>query len=205
MRNEAVFRIVLGAYGAVGTLVRLYSWRKASQAPQKMKQEERLRFALLVFFNALGWFGGLVYLIASRRMSWAALRLPTWSRWVGVGLGTAGAPLFLWIHHSLGKNYSVTVEIREQHTLVTSGPYRWVRHPMYTMFVVNGFAALLLSANWFIGGAWLGLGIVAASRVSDEEALMIEEFSEDYRSYMKRTGRFLPPLNVPAYLARKCT
>ncbi len=198
MRNEAVFRVILGAMGAVGTVIRLYYMRKVSQAGQKIsrKQEERLRIALIASCNALGWIGGLVYLIAPQRMRWATLPLPTWSRWVGVGLGAVAGPLLLWTHQSLGKNWSATVEIREEQTLVTSGPYRWVRHPMYTAFFVSGLATLLVSANWVIGGGWLGQGIVAASRVGDEEALMIEEFGDQYRAYIRRTGRFLPPMKL---------
>ena len=197
MRNQAVFRVILGAMGAVGTLVRLYYMRKASRSRQiSRKREERLRIALLMSCNALGMIGGLVYVLAPQRMKWATLPLPTWSRWVGVGLGAVGGPLLLWTHHSLGKNWSATVEIREEQTLVTGGPYRWVRHPMYTSFFVNGLASLLVSANWVIGGGWLGQGIVAASRVSDEEAIMIEEFGDRYRAYMQRTGRFLPPMKL---------
>ncbi len=194
MRNEAAFRVILGAMGAVGTLIRLYYMRKASQASQETsrKREERLRIALLASFNAVGVIGGLVYVITPQRMKWATLPLPRWSRWVGVALGAVAGPLLLWTHHSLGKNWSATVEIRGEQTLVTSGPYRWVRHPMYTTFFVNGLATLLVSANWVIGGGWLGQGIVAASRVGDEEALMIEEFGDQYRAYMRRTERFLP-------------
>ncbi len=200
MRNQAVFRVILDAMGAVGTLIRLYYMRKVSESGDRVsrKQEERLRMALLVSFNALGWIGGLVYIMAPQRMRWATLPLPTWSRWVGVGLGAVAAPLLLWTHHALGKNWSGALEIKEQHTLVTSGPYRWVRHPMYTTFFVSALATLLVSANWVIGGGWLGQGIVAAARVGDEEELMIEEFGEQYRAYMERTGRFLPPIKVQA-------
>ena len=201
MRNEAVFRAILGAMGAVGTLVRLYYMRKASGSGQiSRRREERLRFALLASCNALGMIGGLVYVLAPERMKWATLPLPTWSRWLGVGLGAVGGPLLLWTHQALGKNWSATVEIKGEHTLVTSGPYRWVRHPMYTTFFVQGLASLLVSANWVIGGSWLGQGIVAASRAGDEEALMIEEFGDRYRAYMQRTGRFLPPVKIRAYV-----
>jgi protein-S-isoprenylcysteine O-methyltransferase Ste14 len=193
MRNETRFRVILGAMGAVGTVIRLYYMRKASRSGQiSRKREERLRIALIASCNALGMIGGLVYVLAPQRMKWATLPLPTWSRWVGAGLAAVGAPLLLWTHHSLGKNWSATVEIRGEQTLVTSGPYRWVRHPMYTAFFVNGLATLLVSANWVIGGGWLGQGIVAATRVGDEEALMIEEFGDQYRAYMQHTGTFLP-------------
>ena len=182
-------------------MIRLYYMRKASRSGQiSRKREERLRIALIASCNALGMIGGLVYVLAPQRMKWATLPLPTWSRWVGVGLGAVAGHLLLWTHQSLGKNWSATVEIKEGQTLATSGPYRWVRHPMYTTFFVSGLATLLVSANWVIGGGWLGQGIVAASRAGDEEALMIEEFGDQYRAYMRRTGRFLPRIGTEVRL-----
>jgi len=202
MRNEAVFRVIFVAGAGVGTLVRLYYMRKVSESGQSIsrKHEDRIRIALIVSCNALGMIGGLMYVIAPQRMRWATLPLPTWSRWVGVGLGVISNPLLLWTHHALGKNWSGTLEIKEEHTLVTSGPYRWVRHPMYTTFFVSGLASLLVSANGVIGGGWLGQAIVAALRVGDEEALMIEEYGDQYRAYMQRTGRFLPRIRAEARL-----
>jgi protein-S-isoprenylcysteine O-methyltransferase Ste14 len=105
-------------------------------------------------------------------------------------------PLFIWTHHALGKNWSVDLVIKEEHTLITSGPYRWVRHPMYTSFFVQSLAFFLLSANWVIGLAGLATSVLGASRVDKEEALMIEEFGDQYRAYMQRTGRFLPPMKL---------
>ncbi len=182
----------------MGTMIRLYYMRKVSESGQKIsrKHEERLRMALAVSCNALGMIGSLMYVIAPQRMRWATLPLPTWSRWAGVGLGIISDPLLLWTHPALGKNWSGALEIKEQQTLVTSGPYRWVRHPMYTTLFMIGLTSLLVSANWVIGGCWLGLGIVAASRVGHEEALMVEEFGDQYRAYMQRTGRFLPRMRM---------
>ena len=196
MSNQSVFRIILGMLGILGALVRLYYMRRVSESGQKIsiKREEGLRMASLWSFTALGWIAGLLYVIAPQRMRWAALPLPTWSRWIGVGLGIVSLPSFLWTHRALGKNWSATLEIKEQHTLVTSGPYRWVRHPMYTTIFVQALASFLVSANWVIGMAGLGTNLMVAARVADEEALMIDEFGDQYRAYMRRTGRFLPPL-----------
>ena len=202
MRNEAVFRVVLSAMGAVGTLVRLYYMRKASQAGQKIsrKQEERLRIALIASCNALGMIGGLVYVLAPQRMKWATLPLPTWSRWVGVGLGAVAGPLLLWTHHSLGKNWALALVTKEGDTLVSSGPYRRVRHPMYTTIFLQELAAFLVSANWVIGLAGFGISVLSAARVGEEEALMVEEFGDQYRAYMERTGGFLPRMKLQAYV-----
>jgi protein-S-isoprenylcysteine O-methyltransferase Ste14 len=135
----------------------------------------------------------VVYILYPQRMSWAALSLPTWVRWIGAGFGALGLLLFLWTHHTLGENFSPTLHVREKHTLVVEGPYHWVRHPIYTTVYVLVIAFFLLSANWFIGLTGIvGITCVIASRLKREEALMIEKFGDRYREYMEHTGRFLP-------------
>ena len=74
--------------------------------------------------------------------------------------------------------------MRDEHTLVTHGPYRWVRHPMYTGFYMLELAILLLTANWFIGSLLLiGQTIVIAVRINNEENVMLEKFGDQYRAY----------------------
>jgi protein-S-isoprenylcysteine O-methyltransferase Ste14 len=80
-------------------------------------------------------------------------------------------------------------------SLVTSGPYRFIRHPIYTAFLFILGSTLFISANWLIGTAWIGMTVLeVASRVGFEEQLMLEYFGDQYRDYMKRTGRLLPKL-----------
>jgi protein-S-isoprenylcysteine O-methyltransferase Ste14 len=80
-------------------------------------------------------------------------------------------------------------------TLITSGPYQFIRHPIYTAFVLILGSILLISANWFIGLACLGMTVLeVTSRIGFEESLMLEYFGDQYREYMKKTGRLLPRL-----------
>ncbi|HQZ84897.1 MAG TPA: isoprenylcysteine carboxylmethyltransferase family protein, partial [Actinomycetota bacterium] len=125
--------------------------------------------------------------------AWAALPIPTGWRWVGVGLGVVGTVLLLWVHHTLGRYFSVPGVMKERQELITAGPYRWVRHPMYTILLLVAIVYFLISANWFIGVIWLGwiVGTVA-SMLRDEEAALIDRFGDKYKVYMRRTGRFLP-------------
>ena len=116
-----------------------------------------------------------------------------WQGWLGVAAFAAALWLFHRTHKDLGRNWSVTLEMREQHTLVTSGIYRRVRHPMYTGFWLWALAQALLLPNWIAGPAGLvGFGTLFFLRVGREEALMIETFGDDYRRYMARTARVLP-------------
>jgi protein-S-isoprenylcysteine O-methyltransferase Ste14 len=126
---------------------------------------------------------------------WAAFPLPDGLRWIGAALSLVVLPLILWVQESLGSNFSTTIHIREEHTLVTKGPYRWIRHPMYTVLMMQSIGLLLLTANWFIGGSYsLLLMIIMIARTPFEENMMIEKFGEQYRAYMRQTGKFLPKL-----------
>ena len=196
--NQLGFRVMLSTLYMLVMLVRLYYMRRGNESDQTISRtrDERLRLPLLKSFSFLGTIAGVVYVFAPQRARWATLPMPVWLRWVGVGLGTAQLPLFAWTHHALGKNWSLALVTKEEHTLVSSGPYRWVRHPMYTTILLQALAFFLLSANWVIGLTGLGTSILAVARVGEEEALMIEEFGDQYRAYMERTGRFLPSMKV---------
>jgi protein-S-isoprenylcysteine O-methyltransferase Ste14 len=93
---------------------------------------------------------------------------------------------------NLGRNLTDTVMTRANATLVTSGPYRWVRHPFYLSFALLMLAAMLLSANWFIGLSALVVLLMLVLRTPKEEQKLVEKFGEDYRAYVTMTGRFFP-------------
>ena len=199
MRNETRFRVILATLAILGWLVRVYYTRRGSEPGEKVsrtREEPLSRWALLAFFYALMVIPGFVYVFAPHRMRWARLLLPTWLRWLGVALGVVNLLLFAWTHHTLRGAWSLRLVIKEKQPLVTSGPYHWVRHPMYTSIFGSALAASLLSATWLMGLGTVGTSISIAARVGDEEALMIEEFGDQYRAYMKRTGRYLPPIRL---------
>jgi len=123
-----------------------------------------------------------------------SLPLETWLRWTGVGLAIGSFPLLAWAIHALGEQFSPRLNIKEEHKLVTNGPYRWIRHPMYTAEFVFYFGLAVESANWVVALA-IPIGpILLYARVAKEEAMLIERFGDEYLAYMRRTGRFLPRL-----------
>ena len=114
-------------------------------------------------------------------------------------LGTLTFGFALWLfyrtHRELGRNWSMSLDVREGHTLVTSGVYSLIRHPMYAAFWLWAVAQALLLPNWVAGPAGLvGFGILYWLRVGKEERLMLETFGEEYRAYMNRTARIVPGL-----------
>ncbi len=120
----------------------------------------------------------------------------TFHPWLAT-LGAACMLTFLWlfhaVHRQLGRNWSITLEIREDHALVTSGLFKHIRHPMYSSFWLWAIAQSLLLPNWIAGLA--GLVSIAAlyfGRVAREEAMMRETFGPQYDAYMGRTKRIIP-------------
>ena len=81
----------------------------------------------------------------------------------------------------------------KEQTLVTSGPYQFIRHPIYTAFLLILGSTLFISANWLIGLCWIGMTVLEiVSRIQFEESLLVEYFGDQYRDYVKKTGRLLP-------------
>ena len=178
------------------TAIRAYYHKKAerSRGPVEYK-EGRPHTASRLIVGVPFMLSLLVYMVQPEWFAWAALPLPVWVQWVGLILGIASLPLILWVQAALGSNFSTTLHVRQDHDLVTQGPYRWVRHPMYTVLFVHLVALLLLSANWFIGGVPLvAFTLIVVTRLNNEERVMAEKFGPAYMDYMRRTGRFLPRL-----------
>lgn len=134
----------------------------------------------------------IAFLVDPALTRWSSLPLPAWLRWCGVAIGAATGVWIIWTFSHLGKNLTDTVVTRREHTLVVSGPYRWIRHPFY-LGVAGAVASVsLATANWF--GAITGIVVLAllVARTDREEAKLVERFGDDYQTYMARTGRFWP-------------
>ena len=113
------------------------------------------------------------------------------------GLVALAVGLFLFhrSHADLGTNWSITLEVREKHTLVTEGIYRAIRHPMYLGLLLYGAGQALVVPNWIAGPSYLvAMAFLFALRVGPEERMMREEFGRGYETYMARTKRLVPGL-----------
>jgi len=196
---ETVFRILLPALIIAFAVHRGYYVRKHGEEGSTLKKrEEGLASKLAGLLGIVGFITVLVYVIKPDWLSWASLPLPYWLRWTGVGVALLGFALLQWAQNTLGKNWSDTPRMMKEQSLVTSGPYQFIRHPIYTAFILILGATLLISANWLIGLAWIGMTVLEiASRIRFEENLMLEYFGDQYREYMKTTGRLLPMLLPP--------
>ena len=123
----------------------------------------------------------------------ADYRLPAFVPWAGSAVMVAALLLFWRSHADLGRQWSISLEVREHHRLVTHGVYRSIRHPMYLAIWLWSLAQALLLENWLAGyGALVSFAPMYFIRTPREEALMCEVFGDEYRQYMGRTGRALP-------------
>ena len=137
----------------------------------------------------------LVYPFRPQILEWASIPLDPMWRWIGAAIFGLSLPLLIWVQQALGKNFSTDLRIRTGHTLVTWGPYRHVRHPMYTVLLLTFTGMGLLSANWFIGSAGIiVLIVIMVSRTPKEEAMMADAFGQSYKRYAETTGRYIPRL-----------
>lgn len=138
--------------------------------------------------------GFIAWIINSRWLDWSKLPLPTWLRVVGLGFFLLWGLLLVWTFRNLGSNLTDTVVTRRDHTLVTTGPYHFVRHPFYVDFALAIVGLSLAAANWFLFVASCIPFALIVVRTPIEEAKLVERFGDDYRDYMQRTPRFVPRL-----------
>ena len=196
MDSENVFRSILVFGFLLMGSIGLYHRIQSQSTGEKLNRREEGIFVLisLRLLGLLGLIGLITYMINPAWMGWSSIPLPTWLRWAGVGLGVVFVLLTTWVFRSIGKNITDTVVTRADHTLVTSGPYRWVRHPFYVAFALGIVSVSIQTASWYFaltGGLAFVLIVV---RTRTEEEKLIERFGEKYQEYMKRTGKFVPRL-----------
>lgn len=175
-----------------------YYRRKAKKGGSAISRKEEGALALFVRLAIAGpLYGSLIlYMINPGWMQWSAVDLSEWIRIAGVMLLLATVPITYQVMSTIGVNISETVLVKENHTLVTSGIYRRVRHPLYSDGLILFGGAVLVSGNWFIG-LFLAVAIIALNVyvIPMEEEHLIEEFGEEYISYMQQTGKLLPRLS----------
>ncbi|MGQ0602543.1 MAG: isoprenylcysteine carboxylmethyltransferase family protein [Anaerolineales bacterium] len=195
MDTELIFRIITVVLFVAALVISISFRRRAEREGGQMRSSEGQ--GLVVVLRLLGLlvllplFG---YIINPDWVAWARFLLPEWVRWSAVVVAVALLPLIYWIFASIGNNISPTQATRVNHQLVTHGPYRWVRHQLYSAGFVMAVCLTLITTLW-----WLGLGMVLPlsllfRRTAKEEANLISTFGDAYREYMQRTGRFFPKL-----------
>ena len=191
--NSDIFKLIyfielvlISVVRSVGTT----KYRKLTTAEDRTTKLDMIMLGI----NGLAMIVPLVY-VFSKVFNFADYFLPDWLRWIGVVL-FAGAAVLLWkTHQDLGRNWTPTLGLREEHTLVTEGVFKYIRHPMYAAHLLWAVALPLILTNWIAGFSFLVAQIPQyLLRIREEEGMMLDQFGEVYQEYMDRTGRFLPKL-----------
>ena len=173
-------------------IIRAPHGRRSTSVPIKEDRKGALEIVLLIG----AWIGTtilpLVWVIANWP-AWANFPLHPVAYALGVVLMFAGLWLFHRSHTDLETNWSVTLQTREDHRLVTTGIFKRIRHPMYSSMFLLGIAHLLFVPNCVVAPAYLlTFGLLYLLRVAKEERLMLDRFGAEYETYMQRTGRLIP-------------
>jgi protein-S-isoprenylcysteine O-methyltransferase Ste14 len=202
---EAKWRLAVGTLLGLAIAMRLFfHLRLALQGeallPDKnaIQQEGRLSLAIRVLGFLLMLALLALFAVDSPRLRFAGIALPQWIRWAGLLIGVGSVAFWTWTHVALGRFWSAQLTLRQDHQLVTVGPYRWVRHPMYAALFVWITCVALVAANWLFVVFALATIAMLLARTPKEEAMMLQAFGARYSAYASRTGRFFPKLNHPA-------
>ena len=188
---DNIFEVIFLVGFIVGSVIRkVYTFGcRGSKSVDKRKSVVDI---ILISASGVGMALPFFY-IFTPWLDFANYDLPRWLGWIGTAV-FAGALFLLWRSHAdLGRNWSAILQIRKEHSLVTNGVYRYMRHPMYAAHLLWAIAQGLLLENWLAGWVFLVTFIpMYLVRVPKEEKMMLEQFGQEYRQYISRTGRMIP-------------
>ena len=184
---------IVWCLGVIGWFAIRYPYARRARRVAKVRSPYRSREFVLMSISATGLGIVPALYVFTDALRFADYPIQVWQPVLGAVLFAGALYLFRRTHKDLGRNWSVTLEVREQHALVTEGIYKSVRHPMYSAFWLWAVAQAVLLPNWVAGIAGIvGFGTLFFLRVGKEEAMMLATFGDSYRSYMQRTWRVLP-------------
>jgi len=170
----------------------LYWWLSARDVKPVVQMESRgsRQAHMLPLFIAMWllWLPRLPVLgLETRLFPWA-----DWQFWLGAGLTVAGLAFTVWARRQLGRNWSGVVTVKQDHELVTAGPYALVRHPIYTGLLL-GFLGSALARGEVRGLLALVLALAAfLGKRRTEERFMTERFGSAYTEYAARVPALIP-------------
>lgn len=176
-----------------GTITAYHRSRARSEETIPRSAESLALRLSRVLLSLPGMLLMLAFLIHPPWIAWSSLAIPAWSRWIGVFVGLGVTPLNVWMLRSLGRNISETILTKESHELVTTGPYRWLRHPLYSfgLLMIGGLS--LIAANWLMAALALAAVVFfSVVIIPREEAELVKKFGSRYEDYRRDTGRLLP-------------
>lgn len=191
--QDLPFRVAFGVlfFTLAAIVVR---FRRAAQRGRQFDYaaEGRRMFVALRAGGLALWGYCLLYVVHPGALTWSFVAMPDGLRWMGAVVAAATVPLVTAAQRAIGRNVSPTVTTHDDHELVTTGPYRWVRHPLYTAGTAIFTGLGLLASSWFLLLSAAVALVLVTVRLPHEEARLEARFGQRYRDYAASTGRFLP-------------
>ena len=201
MEEELLFKVVfIAVYGIFFVVRGYFRFYKLKKEPARIKaRDESPEYGKLAKIGIsvliIGYLGSTTfYILIPELVIWAHIPLPPIVRWAGSIIALLTIPLLAWIHITLGRHYAADLVMKENHAIVTSGPYSRVRHPMYTVLLTFSIGMAMISANLLLVGFSMMLVVPFSFLTRQEEQMLLDGLGEDYKLYMERTGRFFPRL-----------
>lgn len=195
MAAELRYRVVFVVVVLLSVSISAYYRARARRVGHTIarREEGAAALALRVVLTVPLVASILLYGFAPGAMAWSALPLAPWVRWVGCGMGAVCVLAVWWVFRSIGANISETVLTKPDHRLVTRGPYRWVRHPLYAVGLLEILSLGVIAGNWFLMLLSLaGAVVFRVVVIPREEANLVRAFGESYEEYRRRTGAIIP-------------
>jgi protein-S-isoprenylcysteine O-methyltransferase Ste14 len=187
-----IAKVIWGIGCVAFYLIRYPHLRRARKNPVA-QSHVLLREKVLMTIAFIGMFVIPLVYVLTDQPEIAAYAFHPLQAWLGTLVLIGAMALLYRTHRDLGRVWSITLEIRNQHTLVTRGIYETLRHPMYSAHWLWVISQALLLPNWIAGFSGLvGFGVLFFGRVGQEERMMLETFGDEYRAYMARTHRLIP-------------
>lgn len=188
MKSLTLWQIDLIAWYAFGAYW-LLTWMRVKRTKAREKSFDRVITVAVVVIAYLLLFEpwARIGVLGARFVPEVA-----WIGWLGVALSFAGAAIAIWARYTLGQFWSARVTLKEGHELIRTGPYTFVRHPIYTGMLTACVGTTLVEGEWRGVVACLLLLAAHSRKAMREEKLLTGEFGDQYRSYQRQTGFLFP-------------
>ena len=182
------------SFPALWILWLLY-WKLASFNVKTTRRRES--FSSRITYVPLFFFGILLFAVFTREPRAGFLFASIWPRtlvafWIGILLMLVGFAVTIWARRTLGRNWSSNVTQKENHELIQTGPYGWVRHPIYTGLLIAFLGSIIGLDEWRGVLAFLCILVSFIIKLRIEERFMVELFGPAYDAYRQRVGMLLP-------------
>ena len=195
MTEPLLFRILFAALLIGFVAHRAYYTRKypprENETLTRLSNSTGSKIANVLALLAL--ISSALYIFVPSYVAWASIPLPTFARWLGVGIALTGFLLLELSHRALASNWSDQPRITRDQQLIRTGPYKRIRHPIYTSFLLILGSSLLITSNWLVGLLWIAsVGLDISIRIRFEERAMQDQFGQEFVEYKTTTGSLFP-------------